>query len=159
MAGGFAGRLDQVELLEQLGGPPPALRSAEVAQVRHEEQVLLAGEQVVDRRELAGDADRGAHRVGVPRAGRGPRRATSPPSAAISVDRICTVVVLPAPLGPSRAKIVPSATSQVDAVEHDLVAEGLAQPGDSDRVSRCRGGHGSSLPVSFGRERWMVMSP
>src|SRR6266508_656128 len=35
---------------------------------------------------------------------------TWPPSAPIRVDRMCTVVVLPAPLGPSSAKIVPSAT-------------------------------------------------
>src|SRR5262245_25593733 len=34
----------------------------------------------------------------------------SPPSAAIRVDRIRTIVVLPAPLGPSREKMVPSAT-------------------------------------------------
>ncbi len=34
--------------------------SPEVAQPGHEQQVLLAGEQVVDRGELAGDADRGA---------------------------------------------------------------------------------------------------
>ena len=41
-----------------------------------------------------------------------PATRTSPPSARISVDRICTVVVLPAPLGPSSAKTVPSATSR-----------------------------------------------
>src|SRR4029450_9472285 len=35
---------------------------------------------------------------------------TSPASAPISVVRMLTVVVLPAPLGPSSAKIVPSAT-------------------------------------------------
>src|SRR5215475_9963150 len=34
----------------------------------------------------------------------------SPASAAVKVDRMCTIVVLPAPLGPSRAKMVPSAT-------------------------------------------------
>src|SRR5215469_17561089 len=34
----------------------------------------------------------------------------SPASAAIRVDRILTIVVLPAPLGPSREKMVPSAT-------------------------------------------------
>ncbi len=39
-----------------------------------------------------------------------PATPTWPESAGISVDRICTIVVLPAPLGPSRAKIVPSAT-------------------------------------------------
>jgi hypothetical protein len=32
-------------------------------QVGHQLQVLLPGQQFVDRRELAGDADRGAHRL------------------------------------------------------------------------------------------------
>src|SRR5207247_1110917 len=73
-------------------------------------QVLLAGEQVVDGRELAGDADRGADRVGVA----GEVVAGDPDLAGVGADqveRIWTMVVLPAPLGPSSAKIVPSATS------------------------------------------------
>src|SRR5215471_7867841 len=41
-----------------------------------------------------------------------PATCTSPPSAGIRVDRMCTVVVLPAPLGPSRANIVPSRTTR-----------------------------------------------
>jgi hypothetical protein len=41
-----------------------------------------------------------------------PATRTSPPSAPIRMDRMCTVVVLPAPLGPSSAKIVPSGTSR-----------------------------------------------
>jgi hypothetical protein len=36
-----------------------------MAQVRHEDQVLLAGELVIHRRKLAGDADRGADRIGL----------------------------------------------------------------------------------------------
>ena len=71
-------------------------------------EVLLAGEQAVDRRELAGDPDRGAHRVGL--AGdvvAGDRRL-----AAVGGGSAWTgsgpSVVLPAPLGPSRAKTVPS---------------------------------------------------
>jgi hypothetical protein len=51
-----------------------------VVQVGHQQQVLLAGEQVVDRGELAGDADRGAHRVGSV-ATSWPATRTSPPSA------------------------------------------------------------------------------
>src|SRR5207342_3459208 len=39
-----------------------------------------------------------------------PATRISPPSAPIRVDRICTMVVFPAPLGPSSEKIVPSAT-------------------------------------------------
>ena len=46
---------------------PAALGAAEVVQVGHQDQVLAAGQQVVDGRELAGDADRGAHRVGLAR--------------------------------------------------------------------------------------------
>src|SRR4051812_16507089 len=36
----------------------------------------------------------------------------SPASARINVDRMRTIVVFPAPLGPSREKIVPSATAR-----------------------------------------------
>ena len=43
-------------------GPRPL---AEVPQVGHQLQVLLAGEELVDRRELAGDADDRADRVGL----------------------------------------------------------------------------------------------
>ena len=42
-----------------------ALDAAEVVQVGHQPKVLLGGEQVVDGRELAGDADRGTHGVGM----------------------------------------------------------------------------------------------
>src|SRR6266508_1548935 len=62
--GRFACRVDQVEPIEQLGGPPFGLRQAQVAQVRHEAEVLLAGEQVVDGGELADDADDVAYGVG-----------------------------------------------------------------------------------------------
>src|SRR5207244_473065 len=41
-----------------------------------------------------------------------PATRTSPPSGPVSVERSCTIVVLPAPLGPSSAKIVPAATSR-----------------------------------------------
>ena len=39
---GLPGGLDEVEPLEQLGDPPAALGLAEVAQVGHQPQVLLA---------------------------------------------------------------------------------------------------------------------
>ncbi len=55
---------------------PPAARPSARPRWRrsaHEEQVLLAGEQLVHRRELAGDPDPAAHRVGVARPGRGRR--------------------------------------------------------------------------------------
>ena len=42
---------------------------------------------------------------------------------------------------------------QVDAVEHDVVAERLAQPGHGDRRPGLLGGHGFSLRVGAGQER------
>ena len=140
-------RVDQVEAVEQLRGAPAALRAAEVVQVGHQDQVLLAREQVVDGRELAGDADRGAHRVGILGPRSWPATRSSPASAPIRVERIWTIVVLPAPLGPSSAKIGALGDVEVDAVEHDVVAEGLAQAGGGDAPvsdviraagSRCR---------------------
>ena len=120
--------------------PAPPRRAAEMVQVGHQPQVLLAGQQVVDRRELPGDSDRRPHPVGVGDARRGRRRAPARRRPRIRVDRIRTIVVLPAPLGPSRAKTVPSATVKVDAVEHDRLPERLAHAGDLDR--RCaRAGH------------------
>ena len=47
----------QLEAVEQVGDPAPALVAPEVVQGGHELEVLLAGQEVVDRRELAGDAD------------------------------------------------------------------------------------------------------
>ncbi len=51
---------------------------------------------------------------------------TLPASAAIRVDRIRTIVVLPAPLGPSSEKILALGDGEVHLVEHAVVAEGLA---------------------------------
>ena len=53
----LGGRVGQLEALEQVGDPPPALVAPQVVEGGHEPEVLLAGQQVVDRRELAGDAD------------------------------------------------------------------------------------------------------
>jgi hypothetical protein len=57
------GRVGQVEAIEQLCHPTPPGAAAEMVQVGHQLQVLLACEQVVDRRELAGDPDRGPHPI------------------------------------------------------------------------------------------------
>ncbi len=53
-----------------------------MVQTCHQEQVLLAGEQVVYRRELAGDADRSANRLRLP----GQVVAGNPHLATISAD-------------------------------------------------------------------------
>ena len=59
----------------------PAPGAAQVVQVRHQPQVLLAGEQLVDGGELAGDADRGPDRVRLARPGRGRPPGSRPASA------------------------------------------------------------------------------
>jgi len=59
---GLFGRVGQVELVEQPSGAPSAFGPAQVVQVRHQQQVLLAGEQLVDRGELTGNSDRGPYR-------------------------------------------------------------------------------------------------
>ena len=93
-----------------------------------------AGQQTVDRGELAGDADRGADRLRVAACRSCPATRISPASAVISVDRIWTTVVLPAPFGPSRAKMVPSATfrsmpSRTSLSPYDLCRPGRRSPG------------------------------
>ena len=59
------GRVGEAEPLEQLVDAGAARGAAEVVQVGHQLQVLLAGQQLVHRRELAGDSDRGAYAVRV----------------------------------------------------------------------------------------------
>ena len=53
-----------------------------------------------------------------------------PASGRTSVARMRTIVVLPAPFGPSRAKTEPGLDGEVDVVERGVPAEGL---GDARR--------------------------
>jgi SMP-30/Gluconolactonase/LRE-like region len=55
----------QGEPLEGLLCPPPAFRPAQVIQQPDELQVFPPGEQLVDRRVLAGETDRRPHRPGI----------------------------------------------------------------------------------------------
>jgi hypothetical protein len=52
----------------------------------------------------------------------------APASASIRVERIWTIVVLPAPLGPSRAKIDPSATSRSTPSRTTFAPNDLRRP-------------------------------
>jgi hypothetical protein len=82
-----------------------------VVQVRHQDQVLLAGEQAVHRRELTGDSDRGADRIGLPSqivAGDGRLTAVGADQRGQNLHR----GGLPAPLGPSNEETVPFRTSR-----------------------------------------------
>ena len=98
---------------------------AEVAAV--DEQVLGDGEigvEVVELRHHADARARLARRAPAPA-----RRAarSSPPSGSISPRHRRSVVVLPAPLGPSRPKHSPRRELEVDAGDHFVLAVALAQ--------------------------------
>ena len=139
-AGQLAGGVGEVELAEQVGRPAPPLGAAQVMQVGHQEQVLGAGEQVVDGGELAGDADRGPDRV---RRG-GQVVAGHPQLAAVGFDQGGQDLDDGGLAGPVRAEEREDRAlgdRQVDAVEHDLVAVGLAQSGDRDGQRGRGGGH------------------
>jgi hypothetical protein len=125
-SGRLLGRLDQIETLEQIAGAPPAFQAPEVVQVGHEDQVLLAGEQVVDRRELAGDADRGTDRVWVA----GGVVAADAHDAGIGADEGREDLDdggLAGAVGAEQREDRSLGHVEVDAVEHELIAVGLAQ--------------------------------
>ena len=64
-AHGAVGCLGQLEPLQQLGGTAVGLGSVQVVQAAGHDQVLPAGEVVVDRGGLAGQADHLPHRGGL----------------------------------------------------------------------------------------------
>src|SRR4029450_4536434 len=137
---------------------PPALGAFQVAQVGHQQQVLLAGEQVVHRRELAGDTDDLAHRVRVP----GQVVAADGHLAGVGTDQGGQDLDhggLAGPVGPQQREDRPLGDLEIDAAEDDLVAEGLAQSGDRDRGPTDGTGHVWSFPGSAATERLMVMAP
>ena len=78
-----------------------------MAQLGNQDQVLAAGEHLVHRGELAGQADRFAHLAGFAATSK-PSTVAVPASGLSSVERIRTSVVLPAPLEPSSAKMLPA---------------------------------------------------
>ena len=133
--GGLRRRIDQAESLEQIARAPPALEATEVVEVGHEDQVLLAGEQVVDRRELAGDADRGADDVG----SSGRIVARDPNLAGVGADQGREDVDdggLAGAVGAEQREDRSLGDVEVDAVEHEVLAVGLAQAGRRDRRLR-----------------------
>ena len=115
-------------------------RFPEVPQVGHQDQVLLAGEELVHRRELAGDADRGAHGVGIPRK----IVARDLDLAAVRRDQRREDVDrgrLAGAVRPEKREHRPLPHLEVDAVEDLMSAEGLAQPGHADCETATWGPH------------------
>ena len=120
------GGVAEVEAVEQLGGAPAARGAAEVVQVGHQDQVLAPGEQVVDGRELPGHADRGAHAVGVGGdvvAGDGQLAGVGADQRREDLDHRGLAGAVGAEQGEDR----PLGDVEVDVVEHEVVAERLAQ--------------------------------
>ena len=64
--GGPVGRIEQVELLQQLVGPAAGTRPAQVIQPPDDLKVLPAGQLLLDGRRLPGQADRPADGGGLP---------------------------------------------------------------------------------------------
>jgi len=148
-AAGVGGRLlpgvrGQVEAVEQRRGTAPAVAAAQVVQVRHQPHVLLAGQQIVHRRELAGDADRGADRIGLG----GYVMPGHPDLPAVRADQGGQDLHGGGLAGAVRAeqgKDRPLGHGQVDAVEDRRAAERFPQPGHGDRQPGVvTGGHLSS---------------
>ena len=128
----FLRGVDQVEPLEQLRYSPPALGLAEMPQIRDELQVLLAAEEPVDGRELTGDADHGADRVGLAGdivAGDLDLAAVRGDEGRQDMDRRRLAGAVRSEKGVDR----PLGDLEVDTVEDDLRAVRLAQPGGADR--------------------------
>ena len=118
----FAGRLGQIEFLEQRGGALPRLALTQVVQFAHQHQILETGEQSVHGGELPGDADRGTHRVRLP--GQlfpgypGLARIRSAQRGQDAHGRR-----LPGPVRAEQREDRALLDVQVDAVEHELVLE------------------------------------
>ena len=112
------GGVGEVEALQQV--VRPARRACPLAQVVEPAdhlQVLVAGQVFVDGRVLPGHADDPAHLVGMRAARRCRRPRTGRSPARSSVVSMRTVVVLPAPFGPSSPSTVPSGTARSRLVD------------------------------------------
>lgn len=152
--GGLAGGLGEVEALQQFGGDPPALGAGEVVQVRHEEHVLLAGDQAVHGGELAGDPDRAAHGL---RSG-GEIVAADADVAGVGGDEGGEDLDgggLPGAVRAEQGEDRSFGDGQVDAVEDGLVAVGLAQSvrGDGQAGHDCCSSEAAGGDVAVGGGR------
>ena len=150
----------EVELLQQLSDPSLTGRPAEVAKVGHQLQVLRAGEQVVDGRELTGDPDDGPYPVGV-----GDNVVTGDAhGAGIGRDQggeNADHRGLAGPVGAEKRQDHALLNGQAHIVEHQMVAERLAHGPGHDPVRcglirhgfllRCLEAAGGDVAVGGGR--------
>lgn len=158
--GGLPCGVGEAEALQEFRGDPAPIASGQVVQVRHEEHVLLAGDQPVDGGELPGDADRGTHAV----RGGGDGMARHLGLAAVGGDERGEDLDgggLAGAVRPEQGEHGSGRDVQIDAVEDGVVAVRLAQTDGGDRGRRqliaasngCghdRNGHGSPLTSADG---------
>ena len=156
--GGSPALLLDVQPPEQLRDAAPALGPAQMVQICHEGQVLLAREEVVHGRRLTGDADHLANGVGLT----GGIVSADPDLARVGTDHRRQDLHgrrLAGAVRSEQREDRPLGNAEVDPVHGDRVVEGLPQP---DRFE-CRlgrdGVHRSSLPMLLTEERWTTMSP
>ena len=102
-AGPLVGRVEEVELGEQLVGAGLGVAPTEPGDASDHAHVLASREQLVDGGLLTGDADRAPDRGRDAAATSWPATSATPPSAGASVVRMRMNVDLPAPFGPSSA--------------------------------------------------------
>ena len=129
---GAVGRVDQVELLEQLVGARARLRSRQLVEPAEEPEVLAPGEVLVHRGVLAGQADDAPQllRPGGPRRSR--RRWRGPRPGAAAWRGCARSWSCRRRSGPSRPRTLPSCDGQVHAVEGAHLA--LARAVDLDEA-------------------------
>ena len=104
------GARGEVDQLEQLVDAPLALRARHAVELRAQLEVLAAGEDGVEGRLLEDDADRSGAPCRARRVTEWPSTSAVPDVGLTMVVSMPTVVVLPAPFGPSRPKISPCST-------------------------------------------------
>jgi len=121
----------QLQPLQQLVDGRPGATTSEVVQVSHQLQVLAAGVELVDGRELPGHADGSPHLIRVAFdvvAGDADRSAVRLEQSGADTDD-CG---LAGAVGPQERVHAPLRNVEVDALEHVIVAVALVQPGDRD---------------------------
>ncbi len=125
-------RVSKVETRQHHGHGSRRGRSVQMRQVGHQPQVLAAGEQRVDRRELPGGTDHGTHSSGLApyvEAGDADLAVTGGQQGGEDVDdgRLAGAV------GPEERVDGALRDGQLDAVQHGVLAVGLGESGDLDR--------------------------
>ena len=117
----------EVHQLEEIADDPPAAVGRDPVAAREEVQVLPDLHVVVDPERVRHEPDDAAHVVGVPPDG-GTRDLGVPRSGTSSVARMRSVVVLPAPFGPTSPK-TPLGDIEVEAGHRERPVVSLDETG------------------------------